>query len=90
MQSKGACDDQAWQAASLKLLHERPFASLFLDSIDHSIFDPTGLEHVNNTYYVVFNRQASLCASPPDPERDHALRNTVTLNGAQTLLRRGS
>lgn len=69
MQSKPGCDNAAWQAASLKLLHERPFASLFLDSIDQTVFDPTGLEHVNNIYYVVFNRQGSLCASLPGHEQ---------------------
>ena len=69
MQSKAACDNPAWQAASLKLLHERPFASLFLESIDQTVFDPTGLEHVNNIYYVVFNRYAPferLNSFPPD------------------------
>ena len=65
VQSTPACNNLAWQAASLKLLHERPFASLFLESIDQTVFDPTGLEHVNNIYYVVFNRQGSLCASLP-------------------------
>ena len=64
VQSKVVCDTPAWQAASLKLLHERPFASLFLESIDQTVFDPTGLEHINNIYYIVFNRRASLCLGP--------------------------
>ena len=60
LQTEVVCKTKAWQAASLKLLHERPFAALFLESIDNTVFDPTGLEHINNIYYVVFNRQASL------------------------------
>ena len=55
--SQHVCSNKAWQAASLKLLHERPFAAMFLDSIDNPVFDPTGLEHINGVYYVVFNRQ---------------------------------
>lgn len=61
VQTEVVCKNKAWQAASLKLLHERPFAALFLESIDNTVFDPTGLEHIDNIYYVVFNRQASLC-----------------------------
>lgn len=56
MQQGPVCSIPAWQAASLKLLHEKAFASLFLDSSWQTVFDPTGLEHVNNIYYVVFNR----------------------------------
>ena len=54
------CNDRDWQASSLKLLQERPFASLFSDSFNMTSFDPTGLEQVNSNYYVVFNRSATL------------------------------
>lgn len=50
------CNQPMWQASTLKLLQERPFASLFTDLGNQTFFDPTGLEHVNNIYYVVFNR----------------------------------
>lgn len=56
LQSEPICSNKAWQASSLRLLNERPFGSLFLDSIDQTVFDPTGLEHINNIYYIVFNR----------------------------------
>jgi hypothetical protein len=49
------CEDRAWQASSLRLLQERPFASLFSDSFNMTSFDPTGLEQIDSTYYVVFN-----------------------------------
>lgn len=54
--SQQVCSNKAWQAASLKLLHESPFAAMFPDSIDNTVFDPTGLEHINSVYYVVFSR----------------------------------
>lgn len=57
-QAEQLCSDKDWQAASLKLLNERPFASLFSGEINQTVFDPTGLEQVNMNYYVVFNRYA--------------------------------
>ncbi len=50
------CSDKAWQASSLKLLQERPFASLFSQELNQTVFDPTGLEQINMNYYVVFKR----------------------------------
>ncbi len=55
-QLQAFCNDPGWQASTLKLLQEQPFAALFKDLGKQTSFDPTGLEHVNNYYYVVFNR----------------------------------
>ena len=55
-QIQGLCQDEAWQASSLKLLQERPFASLFSAELNDTVFDPTGLEQVDKNYYVVFKR----------------------------------
>lgn len=54
------CDEPVLQAATLKLLQERPFASLFPTLGNVTEFDPTGMEYVNHVYYLVFNRHAPL------------------------------
>ena len=61
------CNEPVLQAATLRLLQERPFASLFPDLGNMSVFNPTGMEHVHNSYYVVFNRRAphALCSMHP-------------------------
>jgi hypothetical protein len=53
------CNEPVLQASTLRLLQERPFASLFPDLGNMTVFNPTGMEHVHNSYYVVFNRHAA-------------------------------
>jgi hypothetical protein len=49
-----------WRKASLKLLREVPFAALFRDLKGETKFEASGLAHVNNSYYVVFDSHRSL------------------------------
>ncbi|BDA43497.1 hypothetical protein COCOBI_04-5090 [Coccomyxa sp. Obi] len=63
-QMQGLCEDEAWQASSLKLLQERPFASLFPAELNDTVFDPTGLEQVDKNYYVVFKSSLTIAYIP--------------------------
>jgi hypothetical protein len=56
---KNICEDQDWRKASLKLLREVPFAGLFRDLQGETKFEASGLAHVNNSYYIVFDRFAN-------------------------------
>ena len=53
---KSICEQTVWRKQSLKLVKEIPFAGLFQDLRGESKFEASGLVHVNDTYYVVFDR----------------------------------
>ncbi len=53
---KSICEQTDWRKQSLKLVKEIPFAGLFQDLRGESKFEASGLVHVNDTYYVVFDR----------------------------------
>ena len=53
---KTLCEELDWRKASLKLLREVPFAALFRDLKGETKFEASGLAHVNNSYFVVFDR----------------------------------
>lgn len=53
---KTICERTDWRKQSLKLIKEVPFAGLFSDLQGESKFEASGLVHVNDTYYVVFDR----------------------------------
>lgn len=53
---KSICERTDWRKQSLKLIKEIPFAGLFRDLQGEYKFEASGLVHVNDTYYVVFDR----------------------------------
>lgn len=57
---KSICEQTDWRKQSLKLVKEIPFAGLFQDLRGESKFEASGLVHVNDTYYVVFDSHRSL------------------------------
>lgn len=66
--SKGSiCEETEWRKKSLKLIKEVPFAGIFRDLQGESKFEASGLVHVNDTYFAVFDR----CI--------HAMRSLVRL-----------
>ena len=55
--TKGSiCEESEWRKQSLKLIKEVPFAGIFRDLQGESKFEASGLVHVNDTYYAVFDR----------------------------------
>ena len=57
IKSKGTiCEESEWRKQSLKLIKEVPFAGIFRDLHGESKFEASGLVHVNESYYVVFDR----------------------------------
>lgn len=50
------CEETDWRKASLKLLKEIPFAGVFRDLRGETKFEASGLDYVNGSYYVIFDR----------------------------------
>ncbi len=73
---KSICEQTDWRKQSLKLVKEIPFAGLFQDLQGESKFEASGLVHVNDTYYVVFDR----CSAKSVPA---FLSGTTTATGLQ-------
>ena len=61
------CEKTDWRKHVMKLIKEVPFAGIFRDLQGETKFEASGLVHVNNTYYAVFDRckHSLLCLMTP-------------------------
>lgn len=50
------CEKTDWRKHVMKLIKEVPFAGIFRDLHGETKFEASGLVHVNDTYYAVFDR----------------------------------
>lgn len=50
------CEKTDWRKHVMKLIKEVPFAGIFRDLVGETKFEASGLVHVNDTYYAVFDR----------------------------------
>ena len=82
------CEKTDWRKHVMKLIKEVPFAGIFRDLKGETKFEASGLVHVNNTYYAVFDRckHSQSCRMTPHGPRGplHATQEQAMLQSSKS------